>query len=97
MCGPNQQGRVRRLLERHSAIFRLVAQSLPASDNVTAGFGARFAPAVDLFSGILSRLQETCGRGSVPLEVVLLPGRSLVEEPRTVSALYQDHLRRRVA
>jgi len=59
-----------------------------------AGFEARFGYNRALFQALVGRISESARELQADLAVVLLPGRSFVENPGSLSAGYQDFLRR---
>lgn len=54
----------------------------------------RFAGYLQLFRSILLLILESTGEWQAELKLVLLPGQSFVEQPDSLSAGYQDFLRR---
>lgn len=58
---------------------------------------ARLAPAVKLFWAIVERMRGQCEKSGVAFSMALLAGRSFVEEPRSLSARYQEFFRREIA
>ena len=54
----------------------------------------RFASYLQLFRSILLLILESTGEWQAELKLVLLPGQSFVEQPDSLSAGYQDFLRR---
>ncbi|MCB1830738.1 MAG: SGNH/GDSL hydrolase family protein [Chromatiaceae bacterium] len=59
-----------------------------------AGFAARFSYHRALFKALIERISGSARELQAALTVVLLPGRSYVDNPASVSAGYQDFLRR---
>jgi hypothetical protein len=80
-------------LENSSAILGLLGESVFPVQVKREEFDARFAGYLELFFAILERTRKACETQGATLNLVLLPGRSYVEAPRTVSAQYQDYLR----
>ena len=74
-----------------------IARSLGLTDRATpaetAGMGARLAAPVDLFVRLVRQMGALCATNGVALDIALMPGRSFVEQPGTISAVYQDYLR----
>jgi hypothetical protein len=69
-----------------------VLQSEPAIAD--AEMDERFRPALRLFRAIVTSMSEEAQRHGAGFGVALLAGKSFVREPRSLSARYQDHLRR---
>jgi hypothetical protein len=56
----------------------------------------RFAPALELFQRIIVRAERDATQRGARLTLVLLAGRSFVETPKSLSAVYQECLRQSV-
>lgn len=80
-------------MEQQSELFRIVSQNLLPTTDYHDELRARFEPEMELFDKILDRIAAVCQRRGVKLTVVALAGRSFVNEPRSVSAQYQDLFR----
>jgi len=83
-------------LANRSALLRTLGVDTDRVGDQDLGFRERFAPALDLFERLIARLQELCTSNGTDLALVLLPGRSYVERPASLSAAYQEHLRREI-
>lgn len=57
-------------------------------------FQHRFQAATNLFLALVQSLNKTCVAHDVKLSIALLPGSSYIEQPDSLSAMYQDYLRR---
>ncbi len=88
------RGDLRLRLELRFELFRLVSQNLVSGRDYTARIEQRQRPAVRLFQHIAGRIRVACGRHRIELTLVLLPGRSFVEQPGSLSAQYQEFFRR---
>lgn len=55
--------------------------------------GDRFDPYLDLFDALIERIRSLCEDRGVELILVLMPGRSYVEEPTSLSAQFQEVFR----
>lgn len=75
-------------------ITRRLGLFQPAYHGDDAGFEARFGYNLALFRALVERISVSASELQASLTVVLLPGRSYVENPDSVSAGYQDFLRR---
>jgi lysophospholipase L1-like esterase len=54
------------------------------------GMPARLAAPIDLFVQLVAAIQELCAINDVSLSIVLMPGRSFVELPESLSAIFQE-------
>lgn len=59
-------------------------------------FRTRFDPALRLFTALVGEISDRVEGYGAELKLVLLPGRSYLAQPDSVSAQYQDYLRRRI-
>jgi len=75
-------------------IARRLGLFQPTHESGDAGFEARFAYHLELFQALVGEIADSTKEWGADLKLVLLPGRSLVEQPRSLSAGYQDFLRR---
>ena len=75
-----------------------IARRLGLGDSARAGDLAelpeRLAYPLALFVRIAQAVAETCRQQGVGLRLVLMPGQSFVERPDSLSAAFQDYLRR---
>lgn len=79
------------LLARSQILSRL-ASLLPPADH-RAALAERHRPAIDLFVALVDRLAAVCREHAAQLVVILLPGKSFVDDPRGISAQYQEVIR----
>jgi len=77
-------------------VFRRLGLFQPRGPTSDEDFQRRFEPALKLFYALVDAMSVACERHGARLEVVLLPGRSFVTNPESVSAHYQDYLRGRI-
>ena len=91
-----QQSTLLRRWGQQSALIRLVSENLIAEPDHQREFEKRFTPAVALFSKIIDRIAESCQRQKARFTLVLLGGRSFVEEPNSISAQYQEYFRQSI-
>lgn len=83
-------------IARRFALGRMACEAwLPVPDH-SGIFEARFRGANDLFDAILGHIQQNCRRAQSDLRVLVLAGRSCVEEPQSLSAQYQRFFARHV-
>jgi lysophospholipase L1-like esterase len=80
-------------IERHSSLAALATGWLASSPDYRGEFANRLAPAIELFDRIIERVAERCRAANVELRLVILPGRSFVEQPGSFSAQYQECFR----
>lgn len=67
-----------------------------ADPGLLAGMPERLAGPVDLFVRLVGEIGVLCAAQDVALDVVLMPGRSYVEMPRSLSAAFQEELWRQI-
>ena len=60
-------------------------------------FQERFEPAIRLFLALVSALHDASREIGADLTIALLPGSSLINRPRSLSAQYQEYLRKSLA
>ncbi len=51
---------------------------------------------MSVFEAIISEIHAQCSRRGIELRLVLMPGRTYVEQPGSLSAQYQDYLREKI-
>jgi len=56
----------------------------------------RFSPSLKLFTALIDEIEKIVVKNNARLTIVLLPGRSYVEQTVSVSAQYQDYFRRHI-
>ncbi len=59
-------------------------------------FGDRFTPALRLFYAIIAEIHRLCREKHIELKLILMPGKSFIERPGSISEQFQNHLRRRI-
>jgi len=77
-----------------SALLERLGFEPAAPDDLPRRFEERFAPTLELFAALVDRAQREAEQHQVALSLVLVAGSSFVESPNSISARYQDHLRR---
>ncbi len=77
-------------------LLRLIKNNLFKPLNHSDQFEERFDHTLDLFAAIIGQTRDTCNKKNIKLSLVLMPGRSYVEQPDSVSAQYQDYLRKKI-
>ncbi|MCP4254936.1 MAG: hypothetical protein GY775_16330 [Candidatus Scalindua sp.] len=77
-------------------LLSLIKKNLFKPLNYSAQFEERFDHALDLFAAIIGQIHDACDNKNVKLSLVLMPGRSYVEQPDSISAQYQDYLRKEI-
>lgn len=75
---------------------QLLLRGQSGADASDADFSPRLGQAVDRFDAIIRRLETGCRKQGTRLVLVILGGRSLFDDPKSLSASYQDYLRREV-
>jgi lysophospholipase L1-like esterase len=77
-------------------ITRSLGLTESAEPELLAGMAGRLAEPVDLFVQLVAGIRSLCTANNVGLRLVLMPGRSHVEMPSSLSAAFQDELRRQI-
>ncbi|MHB1308544.1 MAG: alginate O-acetyltransferase AlgX-related protein [Limisphaerales bacterium] len=78
-------------LARRFALARFFREELLPAPDYSSVFAARFGPALELFAAILERIDRQCAQAGTRLTVLVLAGRSFVEQPKSLSAQYQEY------
>jgi hypothetical protein len=107
--GPPEFDLVRALLgERHPSLFRVVgnlhryelgrpvAQWLLRRRALPAEFEAATRDSLRLYQALIEKIGKRCRADDIAFTLALLPGRSLVEQPGSLSARYQEYLREQI-
>jgi lysophospholipase L1-like esterase len=74
-------------------LARILGFSESAGSTDLAGMPGRLADPVDLFVRLTQNIRQLCMEGDVRLRLILMPGRSYIELPNSLSAHYQDFVR----
>ncbi len=77
-------------------ILQLLKRALFKPPDHSAQFKKRFEHAINLFAAIVDQIHDTCTEKEARLRIILMPGRSFVEQPYSVSAQFQEFLRRTI-
>ncbi len=77
-------------------IFRRIGVFQAQGKIPDSAFAPRFENALELFFALIEKTDAEVERQGAVLKLVLLPGRSYVAQADSVSAQYQDYLRRRI-
>lgn len=93
VLGEGYRMSLRGRLERRSAFFRAISESLLPEPPLPADFEGRTAPGVKLTLRIIERIDRDCRAVGVGFVTVLMAGRSFVERPDSLSARYQEAFR----
>lgn len=83
-------------LENVSATFALLSEQVFPRHLDDRSFGGRFNPQVDLFFALADRIWTNCASKGASLNLILMAGRSYVENPKSESAEFQDYFRRQI-
>lgn len=94
--GDDNRNGLRGRLENISATFAFVSEKVFPRRMDDRSFEGRFDPQVDLFFAIADRIRTNCSAKGAVLNVILMAGRSYVEDPKSDSALFQEYLRRQI-
>ncbi len=90
---PPQQSSVAQWLGRQQIVRRL-GLFQPSFEPPDGFFEERFESSLTLFDALVARARGVAVSAGATFDLALLPGRSLVEEPESYSARYQEFLRR---
>ena len=93
--GMKANGLIARTVDRVE-LLRLLKRTLFKPPDHSATFEGRFDHAIDLFTAIVDLIRDSCIKKNVKMSLLLMPGRSYVERPDSVSAQYQDYLRKKI-
>jgi hypothetical protein len=77
-------------------IGRALAERLLVQGDLSGQLDRACASSLNLFDALMRRARQDCAGRHVEFHLVLMPGRSLVEKPSSLSAKYQDHVRREI-
>jgi lysophospholipase L1-like esterase len=77
-------------------LTRVLGLSGMPDPELLAGMPDRLTGPLNLFTQLVAEIRELCGIHDVALSIVLMPGRSFVEMPDSLSAQYQDYLRHEI-
>jgi hypothetical protein len=88
-------GLIARIVNRIE-LLRLLKHNLLKPPDYSAEFEKRFENAIHLFTAIVDQIRNACIQNEVKLSLILMPGRSFVEQPYSVSAQFQNYLRKRI-
>lgn len=77
-------------------ITRWMIPHLRKTGDLDKQFEKRLQKNFRLFNAIVDRMREECRMRSVALKLVLMPGKSFVERPGSVSARFQNFIRKRI-
>ncbi len=77
-------------------LLRLLKLNLHKGPDSSNRFDGRFAHAINLFAALVDHIRDACIEKEVRLSLILMPGRSYVEQPYSPSAQFQDYLRRKI-
>ncbi|MCC6490362.1 MAG: SGNH/GDSL hydrolase family protein [Candidatus Hydrogenedentes bacterium] len=81
------------LVARHSVLLTRFQDRVADWRDHTEDFSHRYANALDLFEALVARANDDCERAGCRLVIVLVGGRSMIEQPGSLSAQYQEFLR----
>ncbi len=93
--GFNPNGFTTRMVKRFE-LLKLIKKNFFKQPNYSAQFEERFDHTLDLFASIIGQVHEVCNKKNIKLDLVLMPGRLYVEQPDSISAQFQEHLRKEI-
>ena len=88
-------GFITKQLERFE-LFRLLKLTLSKPQKASLQFHGRFVYVIDLFNAIIDRTFKACTKKGAKLNLILMPGRSFVENPDSPSAQFQNYFRKSI-
>jgi hypothetical protein len=77
-------------------LTRWMAPFFKKSPHLNEQFKSRLSKTFRLFYAIVDDIQEECRKQNVALRLVLMPGKSFVERPKSPSAYLQNYMREQV-
>ena len=77
-------------------LTRLIAPYFEKQPQIQSQFDTTLGSSIQLFNALADQIQQECVNRGVELRLVLMPGRSFVEHPASMSAQYQDYIRERL-
>jgi hypothetical protein len=80
-------------LSRYELIRRLGILPSSSSDAIEKAFPQRFSYPLSLFFKLMAATLQACEQQNVSLKIILMPGRSFIEQPGSYSAAFQDYFR----
>jgi hypothetical protein len=78
---------------RRFELFRLLETPFRRYPELSNHFEVTFDYRLRLFEAIVEKLKSLCDRSGIELKIMLMPGRSFVQDPGTPSQQFQDYLR----
>ena len=85
---------IERFLHRW-VLMRLIREAV-WGESKKIQFGDRLTPALRLFYAIIAEMHRLCLEKHIELKLILMPGKSFIERPGSISEQFQNHLRRRI-
>ncbi len=80
---------------RRWLLMRLIREAV-FGESKKIQFGDRLTPALRLFYAIIAEMHRLCLEKHIELKLVLMPGKSFIERPGSISEQFQNHLRERI-
>ena len=77
-------------------LTRLLLPYFETSTDIREHLESALDDAMSVFEAIISEIHAQCSRRGIELRLVLMPGRTYVEQPGSLSAQYQDYLREKI-
>ena len=90
---PSPQSELLSIVARRSVLLALLRDRVESWQDHMPGFTRRFEPSLALFRALTWRIRGDCERANCTLVLALIGGRSMVEQPGSLSAQYQEYLR----
>ncbi|MDP2646141.1 MAG: SGNH/GDSL hydrolase family protein [Desulfobacterales bacterium] len=77
-------------------LYQVLRQRFGARPDSSGYFTAQFKNSLGLFFAIIEQTRRECVQKNTRLALVLMPGKSFVELPGSLSAQFQDYLRQKI-
>ncbi len=77
-------------------LTRWMVPFIEETPDITAQLKTRLGKNFRLFYALVDQILEECRKRNVELRLVLMPGRSFVERPASISAHYQNYVREQI-
>ncbi|GAX60660.1 hypothetical protein SCALIN_C13_0175 [Candidatus Scalindua japonica] len=90
--GYNANSLISRIVDKIE-LFRLLKMNFSRIPDYSEQFKGRFNHAINLFLALVDKIHDECTENKVKLSLILMPGRSYIERPNSVSSQFQDYLR----
>ena len=77
-------------------LLQMARRQFSTFPDLRSEFATRYVHTLRLFLALIAEINTECDKGQSELVVVLLPGKSFIEQPETPAAQSQEYLRKRI-